>query len=265
MSTRETVCHRCARRVGAGHDEGGAQHNHEMRLQALLRLLLTALIGLVAWFLTTRQKRLYLESSDLEESSTLAFLSSLLPSQVSEADDGDTIPAPLLSNNTQEHQHAEEKEYLQQQEEQPKLLGLIYPPGLMGGYRNQVIRFMGLVHYAMQHNFTQLYLPSLLWTSTVNVNGASRNLPVPMEWIFDVGYWNQMAQESRLPQIVDLNLTQSDCWSTWEDQELLLQQYLGDQRHPLIRAALSRGGWKQLQKYELVVASMLLFQSRTLE
>jgi hypothetical protein len=46
-----------------------------------------------------------------------------------------------------------------------KTLALLYPPGLLGGYRNQVLRFIAFVVHAQQNNFTQIHLPSLLWST----------------------------------------------------------------------------------------------------
>jgi hypothetical protein len=105
-------------------------------------------------------------------------------------------------------------------------LALLYPPGLVGGYRNQVIRFFALVEYALQHNISQLYLPSLLWSTQVNShddnNGtASRRRqwdPVPMDWIFDIGHWNSIANATGLlPVLTDQLDGPTDCWVSFSD------------------------------------------------
>lgn len=126
-------------------------------------------------------------------------------------------------------------------------LALLYPPGLLGGYRNQFIRFTSLAAYAVRNNLTHLFLPSLLWSTTVSIDGndgsdgnnessssSSRTLTIPMEYIFDIGAWNRYVLEDRhnqlqekqtdeegrrlgrrvLPVIVrDVN--QPDCWVPW--------------------------------------------------
>jgi len=89
-------------------------------------------------------------------------------------------------------------------------LALAYPPGLLGGYRNQVIRFIGLCLYAKRRNITQLFEPSLLWSTTTQ---QQQSLPIPMHWIFDIDHWNQVAQKEGLPRIVK-TLVHPDCWQT---------------------------------------------------
>jgi hypothetical protein len=89
----------------------------------------------------------------------------------------------------------------------------------MGGYRNQVIRFVSLCVHAVEHNMTALFLPSLLWsTQLVTGQQDSKKLgpwqPIPMEWIFDVEHWNAYSKthpDSRLPSLVR-DLPDSDCW-----------------------------------------------------
>jgi hypothetical protein len=177
-------------------------------------------------------------------------------------------------------------ESLQQQQQQfvpqrrtNSTLALLYPPGLLGGYRNQVIRFISVCVHAAEQNLTQLLLPSLLWSTQVmqmpmpiqeiiqgqeappgrspgsgwntsttttdsnsNSNSSTKAVlgpwqPIPMEWIFDVDYWNEYAagsmnmnantndvddslqqQEGRLPALVRLrDLHGSDCWEKFPD------------------------------------------------
>lgn len=105
-------------------------------------------------------------------------------------------------------------------------LALLYPPGLVGGYRNQVIRFTALVDYAQKNNL-DLFLPSLLWTTQI----GNSSLPIPMEHVFDVDYWNTFDD---LPKIVaDLKGSSSDCWIPYNKSHLELQ--------PLRRASFQRG------------------------
>jgi hypothetical protein len=156
----------------------------------------------------------------------------------------------------------------QQQQHQSRkstTLALLYPPGLLGGYRNQVIRFISLCVHATEQNLTQLLLPSLLWSTQVQVPAVMNNnsssskggggwnttatasittasdkkavmgpwQPIPMEWVFDVDYWNEYAyapagvssttrtdshhdgdsRQRRLPTLVRVrDLHGSDCW-----------------------------------------------------
>ena len=95
-----------------------------------------------------------------------------------------------------------------------RTLALLYPPGLMGGYRNQVIRFIGLCLYAKQNNMTQLLEPSLLWSTQLHGIGTTVQwFPIPMDWLFDVDYWNEVAPAEELPRLVK-NLPDSDCWKS---------------------------------------------------
>jgi hypothetical protein len=97
-------------------------------------------------------------------------------------------------------------------------LALLYPPGLIGGYRNQVMRFIAFCVYAKQHGHGQILLPSLFWTTELNdervMNATnkddSRWFPVPFSWIFDVEHWNTFHQH--LPKLVDHMPHNSDCW-----------------------------------------------------
>jgi hypothetical protein len=113
-------------------------------------------------------------------------------------------------------------------------LALLYPPGLQGGYRNQVLRMVALCQHALQNNRT-LFLPSLWWSTQRTKRGtaptaregahpssiASSNepadtnrdalteaavwYPVPMDLMFDIDHWNQYATENpeSLPLLVD--------------------------------------------------------------
>jgi hypothetical protein len=102
-------------------------------------------------------------------------------------------------------------------------LALLYPPGLIGGYRNQVLRFIAFVVYAKQNNISQLLLPSLLWTTKMDDPGMNntetsdiqqRDFPIPFHWIFDVDHWNTFHEN--LPILVNpyrmLSLQKHDCW-----------------------------------------------------
>eukprot|EP00985_Skeletonema_marinoi_P011324 scaffold5371_cov190-Skeletonema_marinoi.AAC.2 len=72
-----------------------------------------------------------------------------------------------------------------------------YDPHLMGGFRNQHMRFVAFVNKAVEHNISQLLLPSLRW-GDVSQPGWS----VGHEVLFDVVYWNRRAGEFGLPRLV---------------------------------------------------------------
>jgi hypothetical protein len=105
-------------------------------------------------------------------------------------------------------------------------LALLFPPGLLGGYRNQVLRFIAFVVYAKQNNISQLLLPSLLWSTKIhipvingtrfinNVQISVGEFPIPFEWIYDVDHWNSYYEY--LPTLVQSNQMSTsrnvDCW-----------------------------------------------------
>ena len=106
------------------------------------------------------------------------------------------------------------------------ILALIYPPGLMGGYRNQVIRILALCVYAMQHNMDQLLLPSILWATQINIDGKETWAPIPHSLLFDVEYWN--AERNSLPKLVDYEPSRAhlyDCWSTLDSSMVHKTEY----------------------------------------
>ena len=94
-------------------------------------------------------------------------------------------------------------------------LALLYPPGMIGGYRNQVMRFVALVRNAQRYGQTQLLLPSILFSTTYKGQSPNRFFPIPMEDIFDVEYWNRF--EQYLPILVnDTELVTEgtpNCWN----------------------------------------------------
>lgn len=92
--------------------------------------------------------------------------------------------------------------------ETKRTLALLYPPGLMGGYRNQVLRFIALLDYGRRHDMDQLLLPSLLWTTSIN----GETWPIPFDWLFDVDYWNSFSNLPRLIQHVNGGDEQLSCW-----------------------------------------------------
>jgi hypothetical protein len=154
-------------------------------------------------------------------------------------------------------------------------LALLYPPGLQGGYRNQVLRLVALCHHALRHNRT-LYLPSVWWSTqrkwprrrkqskgadsssngtanggTTDMNDVSVWYPVPMDLLFDVAKWNQYALENpeSLPLLVN-NLPDrrnendadrsGDCWSEEQHQQQQPQSAGGDRDY--LQRELERRG-----------------------
>ena len=129
------------------------------------------------------------------------------------------------------------------EEPRTKTWALVTPPGLLGGYRNQVIRMFGLVIAAYEQKIPQLLLPSILWsTRTVTTNGTSVR-PVPMEDLFDIEHWNSFAKE--LPKLVDHlgDDEETDCWARnvdgWREENKELTHKL-KVRDPLIERILDQ-------------------------
>lgn len=140
-------------------------------------------------------------------------------------------------------------------------LALLYPPGLLGGYRNQVMRFTALVLYAKRQKLDQLYLPSVVWNTQARGNSSATTgsmvwYPIPMEMVFDVEYWNNRnnVAQSDLPLLVS-ELQNSDCWSPYSPAAVLSSTSLRRNNgstavvspppmHPLQRETL-RQGWLQ--------------------
>ena len=92
-------------------------------------------------------------------------------------------------------------------------LALLVPPGFIGGYRNQYLRFCSMVWYAKQQQSSssgqqqqqqQLLLPSILWSTTYkSVQNERFFFPIPMKILFDVDHWN--TYYPRLPRLVESN------------------------------------------------------------
>ena len=71
-------------------------------------------------------------------------------------------------------------------------------PYFMGGFRNQHMRFVAFVAYAVDRNISQILLPSLRWLAHYNSPNSIRH-----ELLFDVRYWNARAADLGLPVLVD--------------------------------------------------------------
>jgi len=85
-----------------------------------------------------------------------------------------------------------------------KTLSLLYPAGLMGGFRNQAMRFIGLLKHAMDNDYDNILLSTTVWASRyreldhINNTGAPRKFwPIPFDELFDVDHWNTFFQPSK--------------------------------------------------------------------
>lgn len=115
-------------------------------------------------------------------------------------------------------------------------LALLVPPGMIGGYRNQYLRFCSMVWYAKQQSIPQLLLPSILWSTTYKAVKNERFFyPIPMQLLFDVEHWN--TYYPHLPRLVkSINATREDHHSNhtevecWEDLDAPLGRALLDGR-----------------------------------
>ena len=72
-----------------------------------------------------------------------------------------------------------------------------FDPYFMGGFRNQHMRFVAFVAFAVKHNIKQLLLQSLRWCDPENMFRS-----IAHENIFDVEYWNELAESYGLPLLV---------------------------------------------------------------
>ena len=89
-------------------------------------------------------------------------------------------------------------------------LALLSPPGMVGGYRNQVIRLVSLVRYAQRYNIAQLLLPTMLFSTTFHGQSNKLFMPIPMDEVFDINHWNNFG--SKLPMLVNY-IDGTDCWT----------------------------------------------------
>ena len=98
-------------------------------------------------------------------------------------------------------------------------LALLYPPGFVGGYRNQVMRFIALVRHAQRYGQSQLLLPSILFSTTYKGQSPNRFFPIPMNEVFDVDYWNRF-EKYNLPKLVNDSslIYPADCWTSQQQQ-----------------------------------------------
>ena len=82
---------------------------------------------------------------------------------------------------------------------QPLLTLVHFDPKFLGGYRNQHMRFVSFVNFAVQNSIPQLLLPSIRWGVT---QGENKGRDVSFEYLFDVVHWNEHAERAGLPRLV---------------------------------------------------------------
>ena len=70
-------------------------------------------------------------------------------------------------------------------------------PHFSGGFRNQHMRFVAFVNYAVKNNISQILLPSLRWGDAHNQGKSMLH-----EHLFDVQFWNKRANAKGLPRLV---------------------------------------------------------------
>ena len=150
----------------------GNTSNHRRPLRIACRII-TFLISL------------YLFTVELNSQSTNIMM--LIPTN-------NTIPS---TSNTTSSFSDTLNNYLTLTQPSPTFTLAHYDPYLLGGFRNQHMRFVAFVHKAVQHNITQILLPSIRW-GDVSKKGRS----VGHDVLFDVLYWNQRAEEFGLPRLV---------------------------------------------------------------
>ncbi len=111
------------------------------------------------------------------------------------------------------------------------VLALISPPGLMSGYRNQIMRFLAFVTYAVANNINYILLNSIVHIGQDQVSRATEILPFTA--IFDIDHWNSFHE--KLPQLVDYDESSNfTCWTMGgggnnNDEEL--QRFLDERPH----------------------------------
>eukprot|EP00956_Cyclotella_meneghiniana_P026044 scaffold55506_cov76-Cyclotella_meneghiniana.AAC.1 len=80
---------------------------------------------------------------------------------------------------------------------QPVPTLVLLDPYFIGGFRNQHMRFVTFVDYATKFNISQILLPSIHWG-----DAYFRGKSIGHEYLFDVLYWNDRAEEKGLPRLV---------------------------------------------------------------
>ncbi|GFH58298.1 hypothetical protein CTEN210_14774 [Chaetoceros tenuissimus] len=120
-----------------------------------------------------------------------------------------------------------------------RVLALLYPQGFgTGGYRNQIIKFLSFITYAVEQKFEYILHDSLQFETKIN----GQRTPIPFELLFDVGFWNAYngtdERSQRVPKLVgyseDGNYT---CWL----RQNYTQKNTNQEKIPILEQAISRG------------------------
>mmetsp|Transcript_25298 Transcript_25298/g.39712 ORF Transcript_25298/g.39712 Transcript_25298/m.39712 type:complete len:504 (-) Transcript_25298:343-1854(-) len=108
--------------------------------------------------------------------------------------------APELDEDANNHDTINEMDYfINITTPQPQLTLVHFDPKFLGGYRNQHMRFVAFVDFAVQHSIPQILLPSIRYGVA---QGEHRGRDVSFEYLHDVVYWNERADKAGLPRLV---------------------------------------------------------------
>mmetsp|Transcript_13219 Transcript_13219/g.31688 ORF Transcript_13219/g.31688 Transcript_13219/m.31688 type:complete len:647 (+) Transcript_13219:72-2012(+) len=205
--------------------KGKAHH----RTTRVLKLLLLALVFIfIIGVLKSPNPRLVLLSADDSSQHEAAVISRPKETPVTLAvsnedtnkriaKNKDTVDHGLLSS-TVTNQHSLNNAAVEEPNDttstRVETLALLYPPGLIGGYRNQVMRFTAFVRHAIQEQIPQMLLPSIYFSTTYEKDTTQRIFyPIRMKDVFDVDHWNEYASHSELPSLVESIDGDADCWT----------------------------------------------------
>mmetsp|Transcript_15843 Transcript_15843/g.39791 ORF Transcript_15843/g.39791 Transcript_15843/m.39791 type:complete len:715 (+) Transcript_15843:217-2361(+) len=114
------------------------------------------------------------------------------------------------------YKHSTQNTTIRENEDHPRndgTLSLLYPAGLVGGYRNQAMRFIGLLRHAVDKNYDSILLPTLVWSTRYSrftrskeakeldgINPVVNSWPIPFDELFDVDHWNTFSRENVISQ-----------------------------------------------------------------
>ena len=89
-----------------------------------------------------------------------------------------------------------------------RVLGLLYPQGFSGGYRNQVIKLIGFVTHGIRKGYKYILLESLQCETHI----VDQRTPIPFDLLFDIDHWNSF--HKHLPVLVDYHDSSNfTCWT----------------------------------------------------
>lgn len=122
-------------------------------------------------------------------------------------------------------------------------LSVLYPFGLFGGYRNQVLRFIGFLKYAFDEKYDSIFLPTLVFSTRYfrftrfneakekeTINPVLDVWPIPFDEIFDIDFWNSFSRRKKfsLPKLVSSVLedetdkkNRAVCWNSQPNKSVV--------------------------------------------